>query len=232
VRSIAGACLAATMAATLGAQAIAPPVRVLSARTRTFISVDALIADVVASDVVFLNESSQGPNVQRVEAELLQALAGRRDVVLALDAVDRAAQEPLEHFQMEHLSDDEFLAQSKMPADAKGTYLPLMKLAVARRWPIVATGGTSPNGDGAVAEQLIEAITIGSTGGKRPLLVSLHAGADRGVIEAIAKRVLAQSPGRRAVTLQLEAVPSLETLTPLAAAESGPTYVVYTLPSR
>ena len=228
MRAIAGAWLAATMVAALGAQGATPPMRVVSEQSRTFVSLDALLADVATADVVFVNELSLLPNVHRVEAALLQALGGR-DVILALDAIDRTAQEPLEHFQMEHLSDEEFLAQAKMPVGAKDTYLPLMKLAVARRWPIVATGGTRPDGGAAGAGPLIEAITLGSTGGKRPLLISLHAGASREEVQAIAKQVVAQFPDRRPVFVLLVAAPSLDGLTAPVVSSPGSSYAIYTL---
>ena len=221
------------MAVALGAQAVAPSARVLSERSGTFVGVESLMADVAAADVVFVSEQATASDPHRFVVALLEGLAVRRDVILALDAVDRAAQDALEHFQMDHLSDEEFVAQTKMAAGSRDAVLPLMKLAVARRWPIVATGGGAGMDDAAaVAAPLIQAMAIGSAGGKRPLLVSLHAGADRRVIEATSTLVLAPSPSRRAVIVQMVSVPSLEALAPGGPAPPAPAYVVYTLASR
>ena len=68
---------------------------------------------------------------------------------------------------------------------------------------------------------------MGSTGGTRALLVSLHAGAKNTVIATAADLIVAQSPGRRAVVVQLVAAPSLGQTTPPAEAAAGGGYVVY-----
>jgi hypothetical protein len=229
VRPLAGIGISTAMAAALAAQAAAPPARVLSVPSGTFVAMASLLADVADADVVFIREATTRPGSRRFELAVLQTVAGRRDVILALDAVDRAAQDPLEHFQMEHLSDEEFLTQAKVPTGIAEAYLPLMKFAVSLRWPIVATGGLRTGGEAAVAAPLIQALAIASAGGRRPLLVSLHAGADRVDLEAVIKLVRAASHGRRAVTIGLETVGSLEAVKPPAPAPSSPAYVVYTL---
>jgi hypothetical protein len=231
VRSLAGIGVATAMAAALAAQTVAPPARVLSVPSRTFVPMASLLGDVADADVVGINEAAGRLGSRHVELAVLDTVAGRRDVILALDAVDRAAQDPLEHFQMDHLSEEEFLAQANVsPATAKA-YLPLMKFAVSQRWPIVATGGPGTVGAREIAAPLVQALAIASAGGRRPLLVSLHAGTDRGVLEAVVGLVTAASTGRRAVTIGLEAVRSLETVTLPAAPASSPSYIVYTLTS-
>ena len=129
--SIAGVCLGLLAVGTLAAQSGEPTARIFATASRSVVGFDALVADIAGADVVLVNESASTPAIHRFELAMFQALAGLRDVVVAFDAVDSAAQDPLEHFQMEHLSDEEFLAQAKISPDAAAAYLPLMKLAVA-----------------------------------------------------------------------------------------------------
>jgi hypothetical protein len=229
VRLVALLGLVVWSAVALTSQSLDLSQRILSTGSRTFVTFDALMADIAGADVVFVEERASTPDVHRFEAAVLQALAGRREVVLALDAIDRAAQDPLEHFQMGHLSDQEFVTQAGMAAAAGAAYVPLMKLAIARTWPIVATGPFKAGGEGSMASALVQALAIGSAGGKRPLLVSLHAGARPGVVETAADFIGAPSSARRAVIVQLVSVPSLEMLKPPpAAAPAGAGYVIYT----
>ena len=223
--------LAVLSAVVLSGQAVARTERILATASRTFVGLDAVADDVARADVAFLNDETGAPETLRVEMSLLEALVGRRpDVIVAFDVVKRSAQEPLEHFQMGHLSDQEFIAESGLPAAVATAYLPLLKFAAARAWPIVATGPAETGGEDQMlmSSAIVQAATIGSAGGKRPLLVSLHTATSSGISDKAATRVRQQLPGRRVLVLRFVAVPSLEPLGPPAATSPGIDYVVYT----
>lgn len=233
MRLVGGLCLSVLSAVALGGQAVERSERILSTASRAFVSFEAFAADVANADVVFLNPQAGTPDAPRLEMALFQALAAvgvrRGDVVFALDAVNRAAQEPLEHFQMGHLSEQEFLAESGLAPVVAPAYLPLMKFAVARSWPIVATGPPDSDTEGEMSAAIVQAVTIGAAGGKRPLVVSLHASNGPGVSDKAAEHVRQQLAGRRVLVVRFVAVSSLEDLLMRpAAAPSNTDYVIYT----
>ncbi len=208
VRLVTAVGLAVLSAVALSGQAVVRTERILATASRTFVGLDAVADDVARADVAFLNDETGAPETRRVEMSLLEALVGRRpDVIVAFDVVKRSAQEPLEHFQMGHLSDQEFIAESGLPAAVATAYLPLLKFAAARAWPIVATGPAETGGEDQMSSAIVQAVTIGAAGGKRPLLVSLHARATTsGVSDKAAERVRQQLPGRRVLALRIVAV--------------------------
>ena len=164
MRFIAGLGFSVLTVITLGAQSSASSERVVSVASRTFVDFDTFISDVSRADVLFLNEHSNASDVQRLELAIVEGIAARRaDLIMAFDAIDRAAQDPLDHFQMGHLSDQEFVAQSRMPAGLVASYLPLMKLAIARTAPIVATGPSTAGGEADMGTAIVQAMTIGSS---------------------------------------------------------------------
>lgn len=221
--------LAVLSAVALSGQAVVRTERILATASRTFVGLDAVADDVARADVAFLNDETGAPETRRVEMSLLEALVGRRpDVVVAFDVVKRSAQGPLEHFQMGHLSDQEFIAESGLPAAVATAYLPLLKFAAARAWPIVATGPAETGGEDQMSTAIVQAATIGAAGGRRPLLVSLHTATTSGVIDKTATRVRQLLPGRRVLALRFVAVPSLEQLVPPAATSPDTDYVIYT----
>ena len=57
---------------------------------------------------------------------------------LALEMFERDAQEPLDHFQMGHTEEAEFLADARPWPRYARDYKPLVDFAIARQWPVVA----------------------------------------------------------------------------------------------
>jgi uncharacterized iron-regulated protein len=55
-----------------------------------------------------------------------------------MEMFERDAQEPLDHFQMGHISDEEFLKASRPWPRYATDYKPLVDLAIAHNWPVVA----------------------------------------------------------------------------------------------
>jgi uncharacterized iron-regulated protein len=128
--------LAATVAA---AQSPAPDVRVYSSTAQAFSTLEAMAADLAAADVVFIGEQHNDVNTHRVEFALFQAMAKMRgQVFLALEMFERDAQDPLEHFQMGHTDEAEFIREANAWPEYTRDYKPLVDLAIAQKWPVIA----------------------------------------------------------------------------------------------
>jgi uncharacterized iron-regulated protein len=70
-------------------------------------------------------------------------------VSLALGMLERDVQEPLDHFQMGHMDEAEFLSQARPWPGYERTYKSILDLAMSAKWPIVA-----PSLPGAVALEI------------------------------------------------------------------------------
>jgi len=127
------ACLASVVAQDLA------PHRVFDATRAAFGEFDPMIDDLASADVVFVGEQHDSANTHRLELALLQAIGRRRgDVVLSLEMFERDVQEPLDHFLMGHAAEDEFLKDARPWPRYRTDYKPLVDLAVAKEWPVVA----------------------------------------------------------------------------------------------
>lgn len=106
-----------------------------------FDNLDNLIVQASAADVLVLGEPLSQPAAHRLALTILEGLARRqRDVILALEVFDRMAQDPLDHFLMGHLTEAELLAAAGLGPRYPTDYKPLVDLAIARMWPVIATG--------------------------------------------------------------------------------------------
>ena len=131
--------LAGLSVAVLSAQGGEVPHRVVNAAAKRVSDFDAMLADVARADVVFVGEQHQHADTHRLELALLEGLARRqRDVIVALEMFDRDVQDPLEHFLMGHLTEVEFRAAARPWPRYATDYKPLVDLAIAREWPVVA----------------------------------------------------------------------------------------------
>jgi uncharacterized iron-regulated protein len=127
-------------AAVVHGQSAYVPERVFDSARGQFGDFEAMLADVARADVVFVGELHDDANTHRLELAVLQGLARRRDhIILALEMFERDVQEPLDHFSMGHMTDDEFAKVSR-PWPAYATdYKPLVDFAIAKTWPVVAS---------------------------------------------------------------------------------------------
>jgi uncharacterized iron-regulated protein len=98
-----------------------------------------MLADLSRADVVFVGEQHDDPNTHRLERMVLEGLARRRSsLVVSLEMFERDVQEPLDHFLMGHMPEDEFLKASRPWPRYATDYKPLVDLAIAKNWPVVA----------------------------------------------------------------------------------------------
>src|ERR1700683_4816531 len=116
------------------------PERVFDAAGGRFSDFEAMIADLSRADVVFLGEQHDNANGHRLELAVLEGLARRRSqIVLGLEMFERDVQEPLDHFSMGHITEDDFLQVSRPWLRYASDYGPTVNFAIAHDWPVVAT---------------------------------------------------------------------------------------------
>lgn len=138
-RSLLAACLTLLLTAALAAQAAYVPNRVYASARKQFIDFEVLADTLRQADVVFLGEQHDDVNTHRLERALLERLLRRRgEMVLALEMFERDVQEALDHFTMGHTDEADFLADARPWPQYARDYKPLVDLALAHQWPIIA----------------------------------------------------------------------------------------------
>jgi uncharacterized iron-regulated protein len=142
------AVLAAVLVSGLIASPLAQgyvPYRVFDTAAGQFTDFEAMAADLVQADVVFVGEQHDDPNTHRLERMVLEALAARKArVILSLEMFERDTQKWLDDFQAGYLSEPGFLRVSR-PWPRYGTdYKPLVDFAVERQWPVLAANVPRP----------------------------------------------------------------------------------------
>lgn len=143
-RPFAVAVVAMLSSAALAAQSYVPN-RVFDTTRNAFSDFEAMESDLATADVVFLGEQHDDANTHRLELAVLEGLMRRRvKVVLSLEMFERDAQEPLDHFAMGHTEESEFLKESRPWPEYQTDYKPLVDLAIAHGWPVVAANVPRP----------------------------------------------------------------------------------------
>ena len=122
-----------------------PGIRTVSVSSGTEFSFEALVSRLTSADVVFFGEQHDDPETHRVEFGLLDALGrGGRPVVLSLEMFERDAQPLLNDYLAGRISEADFLAKSR-PWDRYITdYRPMVELAKAKGWPVIASNVPRP----------------------------------------------------------------------------------------
>ena len=129
----------------LAAQGSYVPQRVFDSTRGAFTDFEAMLADVAGADVIFVGEQHDDVNTHRLELAVLEVLARRRDtVIVSLEMFERDVREPLDHFLMGHLAEDEFLKVSRPWPRYRTDYKPLVDFAVSKKWPVVAANVPRP----------------------------------------------------------------------------------------
>jgi uncharacterized iron-regulated protein len=124
----------------LGAQAAYVPERVFDSAHHEFTDFETMVADVAKADVVFVGEQHDDANTHHLELAVLEGVARRRGgVVVGFEMFERDVQEPLDHFQMGHLTEEEFLKASRPWPSYGRDYKPLVDFAVRKEWPVFAS---------------------------------------------------------------------------------------------
>jgi uncharacterized iron-regulated protein len=124
---------------------IVPGIRTVDVSSKQDVDFDDLVQRTVDADVVFFGENHDDPETHRIELALLDAI-GRsgRPVILSLEMFERDAQPLLNEYLANRISESDFLAKSR-PWDRYVTdYRPMVELAKARGWRVIASNIPRP----------------------------------------------------------------------------------------
>ena len=127
------------------APASVPGIRTVEVSSGTDVPFEALVSRIRSADVVFFGEQHDDPETHRVELGLLDAI-GRtgRPVILSLEMFERDVQTLLNDYLAGRMSETEFLAKAR-PWDRYITdYRPMVELAKAKGWTVVASNIPRP----------------------------------------------------------------------------------------
>jgi uncharacterized iron-regulated protein len=122
-----------------GAQSGNASVRVYVRATGSFADTETMLADVARADVLFIGEQHGHVPTHRFEAALLDGVGQRRgQIVLALEMFERDVQESLDAFLAGDMSEPVFMRDARAWPRYATDYKPLVDVAAARNWPVVA----------------------------------------------------------------------------------------------
>ena len=113
--------------------------RVYDSHHKRFSDIEALAAEAVKADVVFIGEQHDDPGTHRMELAILDAIGRRRsDVVVALEMFERDVQDVLDNYLAGSIPEDAFLKAARPWPNYAADYRPLVEYAKARGWKVVA----------------------------------------------------------------------------------------------
>lgn len=124
---------------------VVPGIRIVDVATKRDVEFGDLLQRTVDTDVLFFGENHDDPETHRVELALLDAI-GRagRPVILSLEMFERDAQPLLNEYLAGRITEADFLAKSR-PWDRYVTdYRPMVELAKARGWRVIASNVPRP----------------------------------------------------------------------------------------
>jgi uncharacterized iron-regulated protein len=131
-------------ATSLSAQSYVPQ-RVFDSAQSQFTDFESMVAAMARADVVLVGEQHDDPNTHRLERAVLDGLARRRgDIIVSLEMFERDVQDRLDQFRTGRLPEAEFLASSRPWPRYATDYKPLVDVAIARQWPVIAANIPRP----------------------------------------------------------------------------------------
>ncbi|HXW03958.1 MAG TPA: ChaN family lipoprotein [Vicinamibacterales bacterium] len=116
------------------------PERVYDTRRKTFSDFEVMLADLSRADVVMVGEQHDDPNTHRLQAALLQGLLRRgAAVTVSLEMFERDVQGVLDDYLAGRVGEDELLKNARPWPRYATDYRPLVEMARAHGWPVVAS---------------------------------------------------------------------------------------------
>ncbi len=113
--------------------------RVVSSATGQTVSYAQLAERIAPGAVVFFGEQHDDDESHRAELALLSAIGERQTpVVLSLEMFERDVQSQLDAYLAGSLTEEAFRSQSRPWPNYAADYRPLVELAKAKGWPVVA----------------------------------------------------------------------------------------------
>lgn len=127
------------------AQSSYVPQRVYDTGDKRFVDFESMLVELAKADVVFVGEQHDDPNTHRLEVAILEGLGRRRGgVIVSLEMFERDVQEPLEHFLMGHVTEEDFLKVARPWPRYATDYKPLVEFAMSKEWPVLAANVPRP----------------------------------------------------------------------------------------
>jgi len=116
------------------------PHRVYNSKSKRFTDLEALIHRIANdADVVFLGEFHNDPGTHRLQLAILEGVARRRRAaVLALEMFERDVQPQLDAYLRGEIGEADFTGSARPWGNYTSDYRPLVELARAQQWPVVA----------------------------------------------------------------------------------------------
>ena len=115
------------------------PERVYDIGKQAFTDFESMLAELAKADVVFVGEQHDDQNTHRLEAAILDGLRRRGvPVTLSLEMFERDTQPSVNSYLSAGISEAEFLKASRPWPRYATDYRPLIELAKAHGWPVIA----------------------------------------------------------------------------------------------
>jgi uncharacterized iron-regulated protein len=115
------------------------PERVYDTQRRDFSDFEVMLADLANADVVFVGEQHDDPNTHRLELAILEGLKRRKvSPTVSLEMFERDVQTQIDAYLNGALGEEEMLKTSRPWPRYRTDYRPLVELAKAERWPVIA----------------------------------------------------------------------------------------------
>ena len=119
--------------------------RIVQSSTNAPVHFADLVTAAATADVVFFGEQHDDPETHFAEFALLEAIGHRRTrVVLSLEMFERDVQPVLNDYLAGRISEVDFVAKSRPWPRYETDYRPLVILARARGWPVIAANVPRP----------------------------------------------------------------------------------------
>jgi len=141
---LATSCIPITLASAPKPREVAG-LRVHERATNSTVAFDEFVRTVAHADIVFFGEQHDDPETHFAEFALLEGIGRtRRHVIVSLEMFERDVQPMVDDYLAGRMSEVDFLAKSR-PWDRYATdYRPLVVLARARGWPVIAANVPRP----------------------------------------------------------------------------------------
>lgn len=115
------------------------PQRVFDSGEKRFADFETMLADLARADVVLVGEKHDDPATHKLERAILEGLLRRKvGVTVSMEMFERDVQQTLDNYLLGKLSEEEFLKTSRPWPNYATDYRPLIELARAHQWPVIA----------------------------------------------------------------------------------------------
>jgi uncharacterized iron-regulated protein len=121
------------------ASAVYVPQRVYDTRRKAFTDFESMLAGLARTDAVLVGEQHDDPATHQLESAILQGLLRRGvPVTISMEMFERDVQPVLDRYLSGEIPESEFLKAARPWPRYATDYRPMVELARAHRWPVVA----------------------------------------------------------------------------------------------